>query len=298
MQQQARSAMDQAERRASTAGTPSSARDAVKDAQRAVDAARRTPGPTNKRASLVRDLERKLDDVKRAAERVTASHQADEDLRRQILLTSSESDRLSRTSLGVAPAGHQPNRPASIGAVPNRTSADSAPAVEKESSTLSAELSQLRGENPSRQQLGDFCEAVAAGLVALVEDHGLLSQHYPGDDPHGIDILAISPDGQVQTFEVKGTARQNAGRPQTSNTKTGRQGGADWLVNRSASGPVSIPTAHAVGPAANQVASKLIQVNIRTGEISMWSLDAEGRTSAEPDVMYPLDDVVAAIDGS
>ena len=78
VQQQARTAMDQAERKASAAATPSAARDAVKDAQRALDAARQTRGATrgaaSARASLVRELERKLDDVKRKADAVTGSY--------------------------------------------------------------------------------------------------------------------------------------------------------------------------------------------------------------------------------
>jgi hypothetical protein len=67
VQQQARTAMDQAERKAATASTPAAASEAVKDAEHAVDVARRMRGPAKERASLLREVERKLDSVKRTA---------------------------------------------------------------------------------------------------------------------------------------------------------------------------------------------------------------------------------------
>lgn len=106
MRQQARSAMEHAERKASDAPTPSAARDAVKDAKRALDAARRIGGRDGGRTSLVRELERKLDDVKRKADAVTGtsrqSEKASADARREAEVRSLQAaDRLNSKSLGV-----------------------------------------------------------------------------------------------------------------------------------------------------------------------------------------------------
>lgn len=106
VQQQVRSAMEQADRKATTAATPSAARDAVKAAQRALDAARRMRGPAKERASLVHELERKLDDVKRKATVATDSHQQGERAaagasRQAEVWSAQAADRLDRTLLGV-----------------------------------------------------------------------------------------------------------------------------------------------------------------------------------------------------
>lgn len=81
VQEQSRAAMEQAERKAAAAATPSAAINAVKDAQRALDAARRMRGPANERASLVRELERKLERVKKAAATAADNHQQTERLK-------------------------------------------------------------------------------------------------------------------------------------------------------------------------------------------------------------------------
>lgn len=106
---QAMSAMEQAERKASAATTPAAASDAVKDAQRALDVARRMRGPRSERAALVRDLERKLEDVKRAAVSGTYQHhqavQATEQVRcdQELVSKIQSGDRLGRTHLGIPP---------------------------------------------------------------------------------------------------------------------------------------------------------------------------------------------------
>ena len=99
-QQQTRRAMEQAEQRASAAATASAAARAVKDAQRALDEARRMRAPAGQRAALIRELEHRLEAVKRTADRVSPTDQAKEDRRRGEF----GADRLSRMSLGVPPS--------------------------------------------------------------------------------------------------------------------------------------------------------------------------------------------------
>ena len=107
VQQQARAAMDSAERKVATAATPATASEAVKEAQRALDAARRTRGPAHQRAALVRELERKLDSVKRAASAagdapVQAESAAVRSLQDEEFTARLQSaDRLGRMQLGV-----------------------------------------------------------------------------------------------------------------------------------------------------------------------------------------------------
>ena len=93
VKRQARSAMEQAERKASAAATPAAASDAVKEAQRALDVARRMRGSMSERAALVRDLERKLESVERVAKRV----QRDQEL----VSRFQAADQLRRSLLGV-----------------------------------------------------------------------------------------------------------------------------------------------------------------------------------------------------
>ena len=104
VQQQTRAAMDQAERRAASATTPAAAIDAVKDARRALDAARRMRGPAKERAVLVRELERKFDRIKRDAARADASATAERDRQRAAHTSAAEYDRLSPMRLGVVSA--------------------------------------------------------------------------------------------------------------------------------------------------------------------------------------------------
>src|ERR1700728_2303534 len=84
-QRQTRYAMEQAEQRASTAASAGAAASAAKDAQRALDAARRMRAPADQRAALIRELERRFEAVKRAADRVSPVSQADESQRRATL---------------------------------------------------------------------------------------------------------------------------------------------------------------------------------------------------------------------
>jgi len=68
-QRQIRGVMDQAERKAASATSASAATAAVKEAQRALDSARRMGGPARERTALVRDLERRLEQCKLDADR-------------------------------------------------------------------------------------------------------------------------------------------------------------------------------------------------------------------------------------
>jgi hypothetical protein len=89
IRQQARSAMDQAERRAASAATAVAAKEAVREAQRAVEKARRMRGSPDERAKLVSELEHKLDAVK---QRLSTAVDAGEH----------GVDRLHKTLLGVS----------------------------------------------------------------------------------------------------------------------------------------------------------------------------------------------------
>jgi hypothetical protein len=97
--------MEQAERKAAAASTPGGAADAVKDAQQALNVARRMRGPASERATLVRELERKLERVRSAAAAATEDHQQTEQLRMQAQHEASTrlqmTDRFSRMQLGV-----------------------------------------------------------------------------------------------------------------------------------------------------------------------------------------------------
>ena len=104
-QQQTRRAMEQAERQASAATNASAAATAVKDAQRALDEARRMQAPAAQRATLIRELERRLEAVKRTADRVSSADQAEQGRRTD----ASKTDRLGRTNLGVPPSRPAPD---------------------------------------------------------------------------------------------------------------------------------------------------------------------------------------------
>ena len=118
IRQQAQSAMAQAEQRAAAAVTAAAASEAVREAQRALDTARRMPGPARERAALVRDLERKLGQVKQAA-----SAQGQEDhlgqvgggglagRKENVRVSIAAIDRLGQMALGVIPAGNVRHAP-------------------------------------------------------------------------------------------------------------------------------------------------------------------------------------------
>lgn len=113
---QVRSAMEHAEQEASAASTASAASAAAKDAQRALDVARRMRGSASERASLVRELERKVEHVKRVAANATHTYQqgehvADRIRQEQELQPRFQTiDRLSTNLLGV-PAHQAATRP-------------------------------------------------------------------------------------------------------------------------------------------------------------------------------------------
>jgi hypothetical protein len=101
VQQQSRAAMEQAERKAATAATPSAAVNAVKDAKRALDAARRMRGPADERTSLVRELERKLERVQQAADTSVGNYQQAGRLKMRVQQEFQAADRMGRMQLGV-----------------------------------------------------------------------------------------------------------------------------------------------------------------------------------------------------
>jgi hypothetical protein len=105
VKQQISGAMDQAERKAAAAMTPSAAINAVKDAQRALDSARRMRGPAPDRTSLVRDLERRLEQCKLAADKAIGAmalgEQDAERRRREYASVPDGGGRLSPDQLGV-----------------------------------------------------------------------------------------------------------------------------------------------------------------------------------------------------
>jgi hypothetical protein len=82
--------MDQAVSRARAATSTAEVANAVRDAEKALSDAARMKAPEKDRRALVRDLQRKLDQMKRDAARLDASAVA-------------EHDRLSATRLGVVP---------------------------------------------------------------------------------------------------------------------------------------------------------------------------------------------------
>jgi DNA/RNA non-specific endonuclease len=133
VQQQTRAAIDQAERRAASAATPAAASEAVKEAQRALDAARRMRGPASERASIVRELERKLDRVKDlAAAAATSFEQADRSRREnQFAAHMHAEDRLRATALGVPPhrsvPASAPEAPPDVPELPQPSNGTAAP---------------------------------------------------------------------------------------------------------------------------------------------------------------------------
>ena len=297
-----RSEVESVRRQINDAASATAASTAVKDAKNALDKARRLKDvPRSVRAQLLRDAEHQLKAAQsKLFELESSEHQArvgDYAVEQSGRAVRQASDRLHSMQLGVASAvSASPRKPSPPTVDPELPS----PPVDASSlgTSLVDELAELRGPHPDRQQIGDFSEAVAAGFLSLVLDYELLQQHNDGDSPQGLDIQAVTSDGKVQAVEVKGTAAVKAGRPRTSKTKTGRQGGADWTVSRSASSQVSAQNAQAVGNSAGQMASRLIQVNIREGTITLWSVDQSGKVVGQPEVVAPLDDVVQAIDES
>ena len=110
VQRQARATMDGAERQVASATTPAAANAAVKEAQRAVDVAHRMRGSISERSSIIRELERKLEVVKRTAsaavdialqaERAADRIRRDAELAERIQAAS----HLTAAFLGVVPA--------------------------------------------------------------------------------------------------------------------------------------------------------------------------------------------------
>lgn len=268
----ARQAMDRAERAAASAADPLSAGKAVKDARRALDSARRLPGRSRERAALLRELEGKVAKVEQAADRADAR-------------ARSERDQMSRQWLGVVAASSPP---------PTETS-PSPPRSATVAMGLQEELGELLAGKGGNQQVGDFAEAVASGLNVLTRDHEILQQHHPKASPHGLDIETLDQDGKVWAFEVKGT-RVVGRQPGTSQYAVGNQGSASYVSDRSGEGHVVAPGADAVGVDADQMGSMLITVNLPDNEVKVWELDVDGKRAQTPLETHRLDDVVRRID--
>lgn len=258
---------------------------AITSAQRALDQARRSGAD---RKELVA-LERKVESLEREGLAKGESLMAAETAAGQQF--AMRADPLSRSMLGV-PAnrvatprdGHRQGQPVTA-------------APPESVRVLRAELDALRSGDGDRKELGDFSEAVVAGLATLVRDHSILQQHNPGDSPHGLDIHSLDTTGKVWAFEVKGT-RVAGSRAIGTHYAVGRQGSAEYVADRSRSSPVSADSAVQVGIDDDQVGSLLVQVNVTDDEVTIWELDSDGTRGAVPLEVYRLDDVVHIVDES
>jgi hypothetical protein len=160
---------------------------------------------------------------------------------------------------------------------------------------LTLELADLREHNRTNKQVGDFAEAVVAGLLAL-NGQSVLQQHNPADSSHGLDILTLHGDGKIWTYEVKGT-RSNPNPPLGTRYAIGRQGGSDYVNDRSRSAHVSASDPDQVDNASDQMGSRLVQVNLTEGLITIWEVDDLGqRVGTNAIESYNLDNIVSRID--
>jgi hypothetical protein len=163
--------------------------------------------------------------------------------------------------------------------------------------SLQVELAALRTGAGTTKQLGDFSEAVAAGLAVTKMGHYLLQQHNPGDSSHGLDIETVDSDGKVWTIEVKGT-RVPGKLPSGTSYPIGTQTGAAYVHDRSQNAHVVTPSPEAVGAESDQLGSLLVQVNLPDNEVTVWAVDASGKRIGPALERYNLDEVAAAIDNS
>lgn len=259
---------------------------AITSARRALDQARRTGAGRNRKELLA--LERRVEALERDGRAKEQLLDAGEGAANQRLARSV--DTLGRSMLGVT------NRTATARA--ERRQEQSRSVAPPESvRVLRAELDALRNGDGSRKELGDFSEAVVAGLTMLVGSHSILQQHNPGDGPHGLDIQTVDATGRVWAFEVKGT--RTAGKPPTgARYAVGRQGSAEYVADRSRSSPVTADSAAQIGAQQNQVGSLLVQVNVTDDEVTIWELDSDGKRRDAPLEIHRLDDVVHIVDES
>jgi hypothetical protein len=269
----ARRTIERAERAA--ASDPLSADKAVKDARRALDDARRLPGRSRERAALLRELEAKVEKVRQTASRAEAA-----------AVAWQERDRMSRAWLGVVATSAPPPAPAV---------SPPGPSSEAATPSLREELDELRVGEGGSQQVGEFAEAVATGLNALVRGHDILQQHHPEASPHGLDIETVDREGKVWAFEVKGT-RVVGKQPRTTRYAIGHQGSTTYVTDRSKAGHVRAPGVDAVGADADQMGSMLITVNLPDNEVKVWELDVDGRRGRTPIETYRLNDIVRRIE--
>jgi hypothetical protein len=291
---QAEDRMRTAEGAVKAARTPREVESALSAAAEALSKARRTGD-----RKLVRRLEAGFSSLRREADaksrQARIDEQRDDELHARLQSTVMRAQRLAPDRLGVRVADALP-----ITAAPK----DAASGERRGSShTLQDEFATIRAGGASRQQLGDFSEAIVVGLAVLVREHEVLLQHTPGSGPHGLDIQTVDRDGKVWAFEVKGT-RGAGKRPRVTQYDVGRQTSAGYVADRSQTAPVSTSSAqhgeaatHQVGAAADQIGSLLVQVNAADNEISIWDVDLAGRPSRAPIEIYRLDDIAAAVDG-
>ncbi|SCE22182.1 hypothetical protein GA0115240_144816 [Streptomyces sp. DvalAA-14] len=178
---------------------------------------------------------------------------------------------------------------------------------------MRAQLADLRSGSRTNKEVGDFAEAVTAVLLGIV-GHTVIDQHTgeKGDDNRGLDLETMDADGKLWTIEVKGTRRSKSaplgGRYTLGADHDGavpgakyRQGGIHYTVDRSARAHAVAESMESVGPAADQMGSLLVRVNLHgpdgRGTISVWDVDADGnRAGPSARETYVLDDVVAAFD--
>jgi hypothetical protein len=282
------STIDRAVSTISRATTYRDLTNAVTSARRALDRARRVSNDGNRKELLaleckVEALER---DGKAKAQRLDVA-EAPPGLRQPMSI-----DPLSRSMLGVTAvritttrAGHQPEQA-------------KATAPPESAGVARTELDALRAGQGGNMELGDFSEAVVAGLTVLARDHNILQQHNPKDSSHGLDIQSVDSTGKIWAFEVKGT--RAAGKRPTGKRYpvVGRQGSAKHVADRSRSAPVVADSAAQVGVDNHQIGSLLVGVNLTDNEVTIWDLDPDGTRGKVPLETYALDDVVHIIDES
>ncbi|MAY97676.1 MAG: hypothetical protein CMH84_14235 [Nocardioides sp.] len=267
-----------------------------------MSAAQRLKGvDANTRRSLVREAEQQLAKVKQAAVRLESEANTEAQLRERMAWDAAEINHLSQMALGVPTFRSTPSGDRDI---PQGDHPRGTPAALRDAHVdMRTELAALRDGTGSNKNLGDFSEAVVAGL-AVLSGQSILQQHNRGDGPHGIDIQSLDEAGKVWSFEVKGTTK--AGKlPLGDRYDAGRQGSTSYVSDRSQNAHVIASSAEAVGADGDQMGSLLVQVNIATGEVGIWELDNEGQRLGDtriergaPLEMWSLDAIVSAVEGS
>ena len=152
----------------------------------------------------------------------------------------------------------------------------------------------------SRKELGEQAESVVVRYLHDIEDHEILTQHAEGSRPQGLDIESLGPDGRAYITEVKGTSAQDWHPPRMTRNASERQMSETWVVDTAGrDGQVDVDGPYQIGDGPDQVALRVVQVDMRRDTLSVWDrVGADGRldTSQGPAVVHKLSDVEAAFD--